>query len=111
MEGLVTTLQALSLFLGCVFLVIGGIGVLRLPDVFTRLHAAGLTDTMGAGLLLLGLAMESGFSLVTAKLILILIFLWLTSPVSSHALAKIALEGGFQPLITHDEREKPPSTS
>lgn len=111
MEWSLSVIQGLLLLVGCVFLVIGGIGILRLPDVFTRLHAAGLTDTMGAGLVLLGLAIQGGFSLVTAKIVLILIFLWLTSPVSSHALAKIALEGGYRPLLAKDERETPPSSS
>ena len=55
------------LLAGCAFMVIGGIGILRLPDVFTRLHAASLTDTAGAGLIALGLMLQSGFTLVTVK--------------------------------------------
>ncbi len=79
------------LTLGTVFILIGGVGVLRMPDVYTRLHAAGITDTMGAGLILVGLMFQGGWSLVTVKLMLILLFLEFTSPTSTHALAKAAL--------------------
>jgi multicomponent Na+:H+ antiporter subunit G len=111
MNWLLTIVEAVLLFGGCAFLVISGIGVLRLPDIFTRLHAAGLTDTMGAGLLILGLTIEWGLTLVTVKLLLILLFIWATSPVASHALAKIALRDGFRPLLANDDPEEPPSNS
>lgn len=111
MSWVIEAVQALALFGGAAFLLIGGVGVLRLPDVFTRVHAAGLADTMGAALVLVGLMLETGWDLITAKLILILLFLWLTSPVSSHALAKIALKDGHQPLLADDEGEEPPSNS
>jgi multicomponent Na+:H+ antiporter subunit G len=111
MSWLLAVVEAILLFAGCAFLIISGIGVLRLPDVFTRLHAAGLTDTMGAGLLILGLTIEWGLSLVTVKLLLILLFIWATSPVASHALAKIALRDGFRPMLAKDDRERPPSNS
>lgn len=91
------------LMAGSVFALIGGIGVLRLPDVFSRMHASGITDTMGAGLILAGLMVQAGFTMVTVKLILVLLFLWFTSPVSTHALARSALHGGVQPLL-HEER-------
>ncbi len=82
---------------GGVFAIIGGIGLLRLPDVFTRMHAAGITDTMGAGLIFVGLMVQAGFTLVTVKLILILFFLLFTSPTATHALAKAALSDGVKP--------------
>jgi len=82
------------------FLVItGGIGLLRLPDFFTRLHAASITDTLGSGLIVLGLALQGGWSLVTVKLLLIMGFLALTSPTSAHALAKSAFHGGIKPEL------------
>ncbi len=84
---------------GGFFLLVGGIGVLRLPDIFTRMHAAGITDTLGAGLVLLGLIVQAGFSGVSIKLVLIYGFLILTSPVATHALAKAALHGKRRPLI------------
>ena len=95
--------QALSvvtwalLLSGAFFLVTGALGMVRLPDVFTRMHAAGMTDTMGAGLILVGLCVYSGANLVTVRLILVLAFLWFTSPIATHALAKAALSGGTEP--------------
>ena len=90
------------LLAGSVFAVIGGIGILRLPDVYTRLHGAGITDTMGAGLILLGLAVHEGFTLITVKLALVFIFLIITSPVSSHAVANAAHGAGLRPLLDED---------
>lgn len=87
---------------GSFFLFVGGIGVLRLPDVFTRLHAAGVTDTLGAGLLTAGMCLQAGLTLVTAKLLLILIFLWFTGPISSHALAQSALLSGRKPKLANN---------
>ena len=80
----------ISILAGSFFALTGGVGILRLPDFFTRLHAAGVTDTMGAGLILFGLMLQAGMSLVCIKLILILAFLLLTSPTATHALAKAA---------------------
>jgi len=108
-------LSWLLLLGGGLFLVTGGIGVLRLPDFFTRLHAAGLTDTLGAALTLLGLALQAGFTLVSVKLLLIFGFLFFTSPTATHALAKAALHGHVHPLArgsqgTQDSGETTPST-
>ena len=76
---------------------VGGLGIHRFPDFFTRLHAAGITDTLCAATILLGLALQAGFSLVSFKLLLIFAFLLLTSPAASHVLANAALHGGLQP--------------
>lgn len=83
---------------GSFFAIGGGIGVIRMPDLFTRLHAAAVTDTGGAGLILVGLMFQGGFSLVTVKLLLVLGFLWFSSPVSTYALARAALAGGEEPF-------------
>ena len=88
---------------GSFFVVVGGIGVLRMPDVFTRLHAAGLTDTMGSLLILTGLMLRTEFDGVTLRLVLVLAFLWFTSPVATHALAKAALHGKVEPIVHPDE--------
>ena len=85
------------LLIGAAFVVIGGIGLIRMPDFYTRTHPAGLTDTLGAGLILVGLMIESGWSLNLAKLAMILIFLLFTSPTASHALAHAALVSGLKP--------------
>jgi len=87
------------LILGALFAVIGAVGVLRLPDFFSRMHGAGITDTLGAGLILTGLMLYSGLSLVTVKLVMILFLLWITSPTSTHALAKAALASGLEPEL------------
>lgn len=88
---------------GGFFVLVGGIGVLRMPDVYTRSHAASITDTLGTALVLVGLMAQAGPTLVTAKLILILAFLFFTSPTSSHALLHTAYSTGVKPLLDHDE--------
>lgn len=82
---------------GSFFLLVGGIGLWRMPNFFTRLHAAGVTDTGGAGLMLTGLMLQSGWDLVTIKLLLALFFILFTSPTAAHALARTALQEGLKP--------------
>ena len=97
MEQAVTALSWVLLVSGAFFLLTGSLGMVRLPDVFTRMHAAGMTDTMGAGMIVVGLAVYNGADLVTVRLLLILAFLWFTSPIATHAVAKAALAGGLRP--------------
>ncbi len=87
--------------MGCFLCITGGIGVLRFPDFFTRMHAAGITDTFGSGFILIGLmALATGHHwLVMLKLIFIFLFGLLTNPTSSHALAKAALHSGLKPKL------------
>ena len=96
---------AILLLVGSVFALIGSIGIVRMPDVFTRLHAAGITDTVGAAGVLLGLALKAGFSLLLVKLLLMLAFLLLLNPTACHALARAALHGLRRPWmgLTHDD--------
>ncbi|MEZ4414585.1 MAG: monovalent cation/H(+) antiporter subunit G [Gemmatimonadota bacterium] len=84
--------------LGVLFMVAGSIGVNRLPDVFTRQHAAGMTDTAGAGLLLTGLILQAGVGLNAVRLLFILLFVAFTSPISTHATCRAALEAGIEPV-------------
>ena len=105
MIWLVDAISWLTLIAGSLLVIIGGVGIIRMPDFFTRLHPAGITDTLGAALILAGLAVQAGISLVTVKLILIFLFLILTSPTASHATARAALAAGLKPLLT--DREKP----
>ena len=72
--------SAILLLVGSVFALIGSIGIVRMPDVFTRLHAAGITDTLGAAGVLLGLALKAGFCLLLVKMMLMLAFLLLLNP-------------------------------
>ena len=83
---------------GCFFIITGGVGLLRLPDVYSRMHASGVTDTLGAGLFLGGLMIQGGLSLVTAKLVLILVFILFTSPTATYALANALYGGGVRPV-------------
>lgn len=82
---------------GGVFVFIGGLGALRMPNLYTRMHAASLTDTMGAVLVLGGIMLQAGLTLATIKLAAILLFLLLTSPTASNALASAAILSGMQP--------------
>ena len=82
---------------GGVFVLIGGIGALRMPNLYTRMHAASVTDTMGAVLVLTGVMVQAGLSLATIKLGAILLFLLITSPTASYALASAALLAGVKP--------------
>ena len=81
---------------GAGFCIIGGIGLLRMPDFYARTHAAGITDTLGAGLVILGLVLQAGPTLIAAKLLLILGFLEMVGPTSGHALFKAAYADGVK---------------
>lgn len=91
-------ISLVALITGAFFVFVGGIGVFRLPDFYSRLHGAGVTDTLGAGLILIGLMFHVGLSLTALKLAMILIFLFVTGPTSCHALAQAARAQGLQPL-------------
>lgn len=99
MDGAVGWISGVLVVLGSIFAVIGGIGIIRLPDFFSRIHGAGITDTLGAGLILVGLMVQAGPTLTTVKLVMILGFLWFTSPTATHALAKSALLSGLTPRL------------
>ena len=111
MELLLDILSWICLIAGSFFAVIGGIGILRLPDFYSRLHGGGITDTLGAGLIMVGLMIQAvkvvilsgglvtGPWLVTIKLVMILFFLLVSSPTSCHALASAALTSGLQPKL------------
>ncbi len=85
------------ILLGLFFLLIAAIGMVRLPDVYTRSHAVGLTDTWGAFFLLLGLVLYQGFSLNSVKILVVLILLFFLNPVISHATVRAALRSGLKP--------------
>lgn len=104
MTMLIDTASWILLVGGAVFTMIGAIGALRMPDFYTRMHAASVTDTGGMILMLLGLMVQAGLTLITAKLIFIMLFLLLTSPTAAHALARAAIEDGVAPQLDHDER-------
>jgi multicomponent Na+:H+ antiporter subunit G len=89
------------ILVGAAAVLIGGLGLLRLPDVFARMHGAGMIDTLGLGAILVGLMVQSGFTLITVKLLLVLLFVLYTSPVVTHALARACLNAGVEPQAHH----------
>lgn len=89
---------------GAAFILIGAIGILRLPDFWARLHGAGVIDTLGAELILVGMMFQAGFSHATVKLLLLGFFVAITGPTSSHALANAAFISGLRPAkLAKDE--------
>lgn len=91
--------------MGAFFMLVGSIGVVRLPDFFSRIHATGKSDTLGIMLTLGGLALFEGISVNGAKLLLAIIFVGFTSPVGAHALAKAAFRFGLKPWFRTDQHE------
>ena len=84
---------------GSFFVLAGALGILRMPDFFTRMHAAGMTDTLGAEFILLGLIVQADSLQTVLKLLLVAFFLFLTSPTSGHAIANAAHRSGLKPLL------------
>ncbi len=110
--ALVIDLLSWALLLsGGAFGIIGAIGMLRFPDFYTRLHASGITDTLCAVLILFGLMLQSGLSLLTVKLVLILLFLLFTTPTATHALARAAVLDNVDPLLADTRTTKNPRPS
>ena len=100
---LFTTPVAIGLILiGLFFLFVAAVGVVRLPDVFTRSHAVSLTDSLGALFLLGGLALYQGFSTNLVKILIVLALLYLLNPVIAHATVRAALRSGLKPWTRED---------
>lgn len=107
MSTIVDAASWLLLVSGSLFLLIGAIGLHRLTDFYSRTHAGSVIDTGGAGLILAGLMLQAGISLVTVKLLMIVLFLWFTSPTSTHVLAQGALRDGIKPLARPQKDRRP----
>lgn len=90
------------ILVGLCFLFVAAVGVLRLPDVFTRAHAVSLTDSLGAFFVLGGLAVYQGFSTNFVKLLIVLVLLYLLNPVIAHATVRAALRSGLKPWSRED---------
>ena len=91
------TLAAIFLILGAVIILVGSVGMIRLPDGYSRLHSAGVVDTLGAWLILLGLILLSGSIIIAFKIALMFLLLFFLSPVASHGLANAAFLSGIKP--------------
>tara|TARA_B100001741_G_C16471979_1_gene560521 strand:- start:820 stop:1143 length:324 start_codon:yes stop_codon:yes gene_type:complete len=97
-ENIWDLLSVCSFGIGVFFILTGSIGLLKLPDVFSRIHSSGMIDTAGAAFLILGMTFQSGISLATAKLVFIGIFIFFSSPVSSHVISNLARKKGIIPI-------------
>ena len=96
-------LSWICLVAGGALCAIGALGLVRMPDFYTRMHAASITDTVGAALMLCGMLLQAGYSLVSVKLLMIGLLLLFTSPTATHALAKAARARGLEPLLAPGE--------
>lgn len=75
---------------GCFFFMVGTVGLVRLPEAFSRMHATTKCDTLGAGLILVAMMIHTGIQIITIKLFVILIFIWITNPTAAHIISKAA---------------------
>jgi len=99
---------------GSAFAIVGAVGIIRFPDFWSRLHAASIADSAGVMLLLVGMSLQAGFTLITVKLIVIGVFLFITGPTATHAVANAAMMSGLRPKeapgLTGAEPQELPSS-
>ncbi len=105
-ESIASVVSAICLFIGSFLCISGGIGILRFPDFYTRMHAVGVTDTLAAGLILIGLMLQLPELIVVIKLMMILVLTLFINPTASHALAKAAVINGLLPILDRKEANK-----
>ena len=103
MSLLVDALSWICLAAGGAFCIVGAVGLLRMPDFYTRMHGASLVETLGAGLILVGLILQAGFTLTAVKLAMLGLLIFFASPTATHALARAARVRGLQPLLAPEE--------
>jgi multicomponent Na+:H+ antiporter subunit G len=104
MSELINIISGAFIITGALSIIIGLLGVFRMPDFYTRLHAASIIDSMGTMLIIFGLMLYSGFNLISFKLFLIMIFILVTTPTAAHALAKSALHGKLKPVLDVEQK-------
>ncbi len=102
--SLATILAGVLIVSGTVFLLASALGVVRFPDFYSRLHAAGKGDTLGQALVLAGLMVLSGWTMVSLKLALIVLFIFILNPTATHALARGAWLAGVRPWTGQRQR-------
>lgn len=108
MTLLVNIVSWSSLVLGGLFCIVGAIGLLRMPDFYTRMHAASVIETLGAGLILLGLVLQAGFTLVAVKLLMMGLLILFVSPTATHALARAAMVRGVKHQAVEEKSPSKP---
>jgi multicomponent Na+:H+ antiporter subunit G len=84
---------------GGAFCVIGGVGLIRMPGFYTRAHAASVIETLGAGLILIGLLLQAGWTLAAVKLLMLALLMMFANPTATHALARAAMLRGIKPVL------------
>ena len=105
MTAAIDLLSGLCLLFGSVLCITGGVGLFRMPDFFSRVHASGVTETLAAPLLLVGLMLRMELSLDSVKVIMILLVVLATNPTATHAMAKATLQGGQRPLVSDTDTD------
>ncbi|MEW6291943.1 MAG: monovalent cation/H(+) antiporter subunit G [Pseudomonadota bacterium] len=108
MSVVIDILSSLCLLVGALFCLVGAVGLLRMPDFYTRVHAASVVETLGAGFILLGLMLQAGFTLVAAKLLIVGLLIFFASPTASHALTRAAMLRGVKPHLAKGEPASKP---
>jgi len=108
MPAIQATVASLLVAVGLAFMVVAAVGFTRLPDVFCRLHVTGILDTLGAPMVLLGAVVWNGWNLTSGKLLLGLVFLFVTSPLVGHLLSWAALRSGQENVREPDGEDSPP---
>jgi multicomponent Na+:H+ antiporter subunit G len=103
MSAWIDAISWVCLVAGGLFCIVGALGLVRMPDFYTRMHAASVIETLGAGFILLGLMLQAGFSLVAVKLLFIGLLIFFASPAATHALARAAMVRGLKPLLAPEE--------
>ena len=111
MDNLVHIISGLFLLLGSFLCISGGVGILRFPDFYTRMHAAGVTDTLATAMILIGLMLQNPDGLVVLKLMIILLMTLFISPTASHALASAAAHNKLEPVLDKKEDNEKVKTS
>jgi multicomponent Na+:H+ antiporter subunit G len=107
MAMVVEILSWAMILLGSFFTVTGAVGLVRMPDIFTRMHALSVVDTAGVGFLVLGMMLQAGFSLVSLKLLFILVLFFFAGPVITHGLAQAALHEKIDPVLDSGQQHIP----
>lgn len=105
MTFIIDALSWACLMMGCFLGVSGAVGIFKFDEFYSRMHAASVTDTLCVFFIVIGLSLQSGFTLVTVKLLFTLGLLWLTGPVASHALIRSAYQTGLKPKLTTTRKE------
>jgi multicomponent Na+:H+ antiporter subunit G len=98
MDLIKDVITGICFFIGSLSIIIGACGLIKFPDVFSRIHAAGMIDTGGTAFFLLGMVVQTGWTLITVKLLLIGVFIFFTSPVSSHVTVNLARQKKIIPF-------------